>query len=119
MTSVPLSSPSLLRREYLDRPPCSRVTVRTSTLRAGCLLEVEDEGPGISEAERSKVMERFYRPAGSAGDGCGLGLAIVQEIAQLHGGHIDILGTPDRTTGTLLRVSFSQLRNQTNSSANP
>jgi len=33
---------------------------------------------------------------------------IVQEIAQLHDGHIDILGTPDGTTGTLLRVSFSQ-----------
>ena len=52
-------------------------------------------------------MERFYRPAGSAGDGCGLGLAIVQEIAKLHCGHIEI-GTPDRDTGTLLHVTFSQ-----------
>jgi len=43
-------------------PPCSRVTVRTSTLRAGCLLEVEDEGPGISEAERSKVMGALLPP---------------------------------------------------------
>ena len=47
-------------------------------------LSVVDNGPGIAPAERARVFERFYRVAGTGGDGCGLGLAIVQEIAQLH-----------------------------------
>jgi len=45
---------------------------------------VDDDGAGIAEAERTRVTERFYR-ASSEGDGCGLGLAIVAEIAQRHG----------------------------------
>lgn len=45
---------------------------------------VDDDGPGIAEAERGRVTERFYRVS-SEGDGCGLGLAIVAEIAQRHG----------------------------------
>lgn len=47
-------------------------------------LAVEDDGPGIPVAERQRVFERFYRVAGAGGDGCGLGLAIVREIAALH-----------------------------------
>jgi two-component system sensor histidine kinase TctE len=86
-------------------PPSSRVTVRTFTMGATSFLEVEDEGPGISEEERGKVMERFYRPAGSAGEGCGLGLAIVEEIAELHGGKITI-AEPGRGAGTLVQVTF-------------
>lgn len=47
-------------------------------------LTIEDDGPGIAEAEYKKVFERFYRVPGSVGQGCGLGLAIVKEIADLH-----------------------------------
>ncbi len=47
-------------------------------------LSVEDDGPGISETEYDKIFERFYRIPGSPGNGCGLGLAIVREIAELH-----------------------------------
>jgi two-component system sensor histidine kinase TctE len=46
---------------------------------------VEDRGPGIPEAERERVRDRFYRIPGTPGDGCGLGLAIVDEIAKRHG----------------------------------
>lgn len=45
---------------------------------------VEDGGPGIPEAERERVLGRFYRIAGSKGDGCGLGLSIVDEVARIH-----------------------------------
>ncbi len=47
-------------------------------------LSVEDDGIGIPELEMNKVFERFYRIPGSPGDGCGLGLAIIKEIADLH-----------------------------------
>jgi two-component system sensor histidine kinase TctE len=47
-------------------------------------LTVEDDGPGIPNLEMDKVFERFYRIPGSLGNGCGLGLSIVKEIADLH-----------------------------------
>src|SRR3990172_8239217 len=47
-------------------------------------LSVEDNGPGIPPAELERVFERFHRVLGSGAEGCGLGLAIVHEIAQSH-----------------------------------
>jgi two-component system, OmpR family, sensor histidine kinase TctE len=47
-------------------------------------LEVEDDGPGVPEGERGRVMQRFYRVPGSAGEGTGLGLAIADEISRVH-----------------------------------
>ncbi len=60
------------------------ITVRCGS-RDGCpFLEVEDSGPGISAEHLPHVTERFFRVPGAPGDGCGLGLAIVSEIALLH-----------------------------------
>jgi two-component system sensor histidine kinase TctE len=55
---------------------------------------VEDDGPGIPADERSRVFERFYRIRGTRGDGAGLGLAIVREIAGGHGGTVDLTDGP-------------------------
>jgi two-component system OmpR family sensor kinase len=49
------------------------------------VLMVEDSGPGIPEADRARVLDRFYRVPGSTATGSGLGLAIANAIAQLHG----------------------------------
>lgn len=65
-------------------PGGGTVTVSSCQNGGTCLLTVEDNGPGIPLAERSRVFERFYRVQGASGDGCGLGLAIVREIAGLH-----------------------------------
>jgi two-component system sensor histidine kinase TctE len=43
---------------------------------------VTDSGPGIPAQERERVFERFYRIVGNEGEGSGLGLSIVQEIAR-------------------------------------
>ncbi|WP_414538850.1 sensor histidine kinase [Stenotrophomonas forensis] len=59
----------------------------------GVQVWVDDDGAGIAEAERGRVTERFYR-ASSEGDGCGLGLAIVAEIAQRHGATLVIDTAP-------------------------
>lgn len=58
----------------------------------GCaLIEVRDRGPGIPERERERVFEPFYRVAGSRerDGGVGLGLALVRQIAQRHGGTVE------------------------------
>jgi len=67
-----------------------RVTVRTGRRNGHAFLEVEDDGPGIAPAERTRVLERFYRVPGTPGTGSGLGLAIVREIAASHAANISI-----------------------------
>jgi two-component system, OmpR family, sensor histidine kinase TctE len=60
------------------------VTLRARLQWQQVVLEVEDNGPGVSEAELPHLFERFYRASEKPG-GAGLGLAIVQEIARQHG----------------------------------
>ena len=48
------------------------------------LLTVDDSGPGVAAEDRQRVLDRFYRVAGTEGSGSGLGLAIVKTIADLH-----------------------------------
>ena len=54
------------------------------------VLQVEDTGPGIPEAERALVLQPFYRSLGTNVDGSGLGLAIVNEIVAQHGATMTI-----------------------------
>lgn len=65
----------------------AKVTVRCRREGSGCVLEVEDDGPGIAATERERVWDRFHRGAGARGLGTGLGLSIVRDIAGLHDGH--------------------------------
>ncbi len=85
--------------------PGGHVTVRVKRGDGTAALEVEDNGPGIPEAEREKVFERFYRIPGSSAEGCGLGLAIVREIAQGHGATSAITAGADGR-GTRVTVTF-------------
>ena len=54
------------------------------------IVRVEDSGPGIAEADRARVLDRFYRVPGSTATGSGLGLAIASAIAQLHGTALEL-----------------------------
>lgn len=78
--------------EYI--PAGGTVTVRVALRDGAAVLEVEDDGPGIPPTERERVLERFYRAAGSPGVGSGLGLAIVRETALAHGGRVAIEAGP-------------------------
>jgi two-component system sensor histidine kinase TctE len=80
------------------------VTVHCGSDHGGPFVEVQDNGPGIDEAHRQRVFERFYRIPGTVGEGCGLGLPIVREIAQLHGAEIHLQGVVP--SGLRVRVSF-------------
>lgn len=72
-------------------PPGGTVTLRCGSADGAAFLEVEDDGPGIEEAERPRVLERFYRSPGAQGEGSGLGLAIADEIARVHQGRLELL----------------------------
>jgi signal transduction histidine kinase len=66
----------------------AEVHAHVERLAAGARLRVADRGPGVAEAERERIFEPFYRPPGTAetGSGYGLGLALVRQIARVHGG---------------------------------
>jgi signal transduction histidine kinase len=54
-------------------------------------VSVSDNGPGIADSEKNKVMERFYRGDASRGTpGVGLGLSLVQAVAKLHGSALEL-----------------------------
>ncbi|WDZ95904.1 sensor histidine kinase N-terminal domain-containing protein [Herbaspirillum sp. WKF16] len=104
---------NLLDNAIRYTPAGGRITLRVRTASGpgqatGALLEVEDNGPGIAEAERERVFEPFYR-AGAAQlanpSGTGLGLAIVREIAALHHAAVT-LDRPREGGGLLVRIAF-------------
>jgi two-component system sensor histidine kinase TctE len=64
---------------------------------------VEDAGPGIPASERDKVRQRFYRIPGTRGEGCGLGLSIVEEIVRRHAGDLVL---EESAGGSGLRARF-------------
>lgn len=87
-------------------PPHGRVTVRARPGAEPDALELEvlDEGPGIPEADRERVFERFGRaepPTHGADGGTGLGLAIARWAVDLHGGRIWVA---ESATGCRIRV---------------
>lgn len=100
-------------------PAGGSVTVRVVDDPFGqvVVLQVEDTGPGIPEAERELVLRPFYRALGTDVDGSGLGLAIVHEIVQQHGAEISIADARPRAAtgagggpGTLITVRIPLVR---------
>jgi two-component system sensor histidine kinase QseC len=79
------------------------VEVRVYQDGPSAVLEVADDGPGIPPAERERVFDRFYRGADAQGAGSGLGLAIARQVAELHGGRIELA---DGLAGRGLRARF-------------
>ena len=72
-------------------PPPSPIMIATRTTSSGAVIEVEDRGPGLNEAERERVFHRFFRASSAAGTpGLGLGLSLVAEVAKWHGGSVAV-----------------------------
>jgi signal transduction histidine kinase len=86
-------------------PASGRVEVRVQTTGNEAEVAVLDDGPGVPEAERERVFDRFYRSTEATAGGNGLGLAIVRQVAQLHGGSaVAGLGLDGRGFGVRVRL---------------
>lgn len=70
-------------------------------------VSVTDFGRGIPPSERERVFERFYRIPGTEHDGCGLGLSIVREIADIHDAFVRI--SEPKVGGTRMDVVFPRI----------
>ncbi|MBL6614524.1 MAG: HAMP domain-containing protein [Reyranella sp.] len=82
---------NLVENALRHTPAGSTVALAVAKKAAGFTIEVDDNGPGIPEAERGKVFDRFYRLDRSRSTaGSGLGLALVKAIAGLHGLTIEL-----------------------------
>ncbi len=72
--------------------------------REGVEIAIDDDGCGIPEEERTKVFERFSRGSTASHSGSGLGLALVAQQAELHGGTASLEESPLGGTRLLLRL---------------
>ena len=85
---------NLLANAIDASPAGATITVSTRTVNGWAELRVTDEGPGLSETERSRAFDRFWQ-AHEGRDGFGLGLAIVQRLTAADGGDVQLrAGSP-------------------------
>jgi len=91
-----------------------KLTVRTRRIQqenatnensnTAILLEIEDNGPGIPEALKDKVLQPFFTTKKGT-EGTGLGLSITHDIIKAHGGSLEIESSPE---GTIFRITLPQ-----------
>ncbi|WP_308354847.1 HAMP domain-containing sensor histidine kinase [Streptomyces sp. Je 1-79] len=98
---------NLIGNAVTHTPPGTPVRIGVGTAGPYAVLEVADRGPGLTEAERDRVFDRFYRADDSrtrATGGSGLGLAIAQALVTAHGGRITLDTAPGQ--GCTFRIAL-------------
>ncbi|WP_336695770.1 sensor histidine kinase [Delftia acidovorans] len=89
-------------------PAHATISVRLQRRGDQAVLQVRDRGPGIAEAWRQRVFDRFFRVPDQSQSGSGLGLAIARTVTQRHGGSIELHNAQDG--GLLASVSLPVLQ---------
>ncbi|CKS10985.1 two component system response sensor kinase membrane associated protein [Mycobacterium tuberculosis] len=101
---------NLVANAIQHTPESADVTVRVGTEGDDAILEVADDGPGMSQEDALRVFERFYRADSSrarASGGTGLGLSIVDSLVAAHGGAVTV--TTALGEGCCFRVSLPRV----------
>lgn len=101
---------NLVENAFKYGKPGGHVWVRTMQTDREVLIQVKDDGIGIPPEEQDKIWKRFYQvdPARSQGSGAGLGLSIVQQIAQAHKGRMTLESTPGLGSCFTLHLPLSK-----------
>lgn len=107
---------NLVANALQHTPESADITVRVGTEADDAVLEVADEGPGMSQQDAQRIFERFYRTDSSrarASGGTGLGLSIVDSLVYAHGGAVTVTTAPGqgcRFYVTLPRIKSTAAR---------
>ena len=96
---------NLLDNAIKYTPAGGRIDIALGRDAQGAWFAVEDSGPGVPEAERERVFDRFYRLPGAEAAGSGLGLAIVRTVADRQGARVT-LGRSPTLGGLRVEVRF-------------
>ena len=116
LKSAHINGNEVLLRELLNNlidnaihytPAGGKITVGIKLVGLTLNLTVKDNGIGIAAANQALVFERFYRVLGTQQTGCGLGLTIVQEIAERHFATVELLSEGEGR-GSIFTVRFAK-----------
>ena len=101
---------NLVTNALTHNPPETRVWVSVA-IEDGVAVRVQDNGRGLTIEERETLFERHARGPGSRENpgGSGLGMAIVRQIVELHGGRIDVKSNPNK--GTSVTIILPEFQN--------
>jgi signal transduction histidine kinase/DNA-binding response OmpR family regulator/anti-sigma regulatory factor (Ser/Thr protein kinase) len=117
----PLAAPVLIDREMWEKivlnllsnalkfTRAGRITVRVSAEEGMAVLSVGDTGAGIPAEEQPLLFDRFHRVTGAwsrSHEGTGIGLALVRELAELHGGSVSVRSEPGHGSVFTVRIPF-------------
>lgn len=106
---------NLVENAVRHTPPGARIEIRTERIGPQIAVAVADDGPGIPEALRPRVFQRFFRlEASRATPGSGLGLSLAGAVAALHGSTI-ALG--DNHPGLTVRILLARDREDESAAA--
>ncbi len=97
----------LLDNAVKHSPAGEKVTLFVARDHSGVIFGVQDHGSGIAPQDKPHIFERYYKAPKSRGgrtDGSGIGLCVAKQIAQMHGGTIDVKS--EKGNGALFTVRF-------------
>jgi two-component system OmpR family sensor kinase len=98
---------NLLENARTHTPPSTPIEVRVAVAGDDAVIEVRDEGPGMSQEDAARAFERFWRADPSRtreSGGAGLGLAIVSAITEAHGGRAEVVTAPGEGATFRIRI---------------
>jgi PAS domain S-box-containing protein len=106
---IDLALSNLLTNAVRHGPPGRPVVMRAMRADGGVRIEVRDDGPGIAPEYQPRLFEKFYRVPGSEPGGAGLGLSIVRDVVEAHGGKVGVQSAPGAGTVFWIELPDNQV----------